>query len=86
MEIPGGMVFLLNPPVPSDPDPLSSEIPVSFEVQTEILKYVGNFYILNFSSELIAFFALNLSYIIQENLIIFVLIFNLVTNILGENF
>ncbi len=58
MEIPGGIVFLLNPPIPSDPDPLSSDIPVSVDVQAEILKYVGNFDILKFSSQPIAFFNL----------------------------
>jgi hypothetical protein len=55
IEIPGAFSLLLNPPRPGDPDPLSSEIPVSVQVQAEILKYVSNFDILSFSSDPMAF-------------------------------
>lgn len=58
IEIPGAFTLLLNPPAIGDPDPLSSEIPVSVQVQAEILKYVQNFDILKFSSEPKAFFDL----------------------------
>lgn len=58
IEIPGAFTLLLNPPDVGDPDPLSSEIPVSVQVQAEILKYVQNFDILRFSSEPKAFFDL----------------------------
>lgn len=55
IEIPGAFTLLLNPPAIGDPDPLSSEIPVSIQVQAEILKYVSNFDVLQFSAEPEAF-------------------------------
>lgn len=58
IEIPGAFTLLLNPPAIGDPDPLSSEIPVSIQVQAEILKYVSNFDVLQFSAEPEAFFNL----------------------------
>lgn len=58
IEIPGAFTLLLNPPAIGDPDPISSEIPVSVQVQAEILKYVKNFDVLRFSGEPKAFFEL----------------------------
>lgn len=58
IEVPGAFTILLNPPKPGDPDPLSSEIPVSVQVQAEILKYIQNFDVLKFSAEPKAFFDL----------------------------
>lgn len=61
IEIPGAFTILLNPPQVGDPDPLSTEIPMSVQVQAEILKYVQNFDLLNFSADPQAFFDLFLA-------------------------
>jgi hypothetical protein len=58
LEIPEVFTLLLNPAQPGDPDPLSSEIPVSVQFQLEILRYTQNFSLESFSFDPKAFFKL----------------------------
>jgi hypothetical protein len=56
LDIPGtGMSLLVNPPSITDPDPPSTEIPISLYYRLEILKYIKNFNIHEFDFSLQSF-------------------------------